>query len=217
MSGKKSQGVTSYRTPLPGLLAAFLETAVNRFLSLDPTAADRLERLDGRLLRVDLEGMGITLFLSFEFGSVLVSLEADREPDTTVSGTPTALFLMAAPEEVAAWGTAGSGVNISGNANLARDLGKIFGQIEPDWESPLAEFLGDTLGFQVASGLRRGSGALRQAARVSAEQAASYLRDESGLVVSRQELAPFLEAVDDFRDAVARLETRLRQLEDADA
>lgn len=205
----------TYRTPLPALLAAFLETAINRFLALDPEAPARLERLEGRLLEVDLQGLGITLFLAFEYGAVLVSLEAEREPDTTVRGTPAALFMMAAPEEVADWGVPGSGVTISGNANLARDLGKIFSQIEPDWESPLSELLGETLGFQIASGLRRGAGTLREAARGSADQAVAYLRDESGLVVSRGELAAFIDGVDRLRDAVARLETRLRHHEEA--
>jgi ubiquinone biosynthesis protein UbiJ len=209
--------VGTYRTPLPALLAAFLETAINRFLALDPGAPTRLERLEGRLLQVDLQGLGITLFLAFEYGAVLVSLEAEREPDTTVQGTPAALFMMAAPEEVADWGVPGSGVIISGNANLARDLGKIFSQIEPDWESPLSELLGETLGFQVASGLRRGADTLRDVARGSADQAVAYLRDESGLLVSRGELGGFIDGVDRLRDAVARLETRLRHIEDAAA
>ena len=35
----------AYRTPLPGLLAALLESGINRALALDPESETRLERL----------------------------------------------------------------------------------------------------------------------------------------------------------------------------
>ena len=54
-----------YKTPLPGILAAMLETAVNRLLDLDEDTPVRLARLDGRMLQLDIEGVGITLFFAF--------------------------------------------------------------------------------------------------------------------------------------------------------
>ena len=205
--------MTDYRTPLPALLAALLETAINRVLALDSDAAQRLSRLDGRLLRLDLEGLGIELFMSFEYGAVLVSVAGEREADTVVSGTPVALFMMAAPDEVGDWGLPGSGVRIQGDANLARDLGKVFSQLELDWEGPLSGILGDTLGFQVASGLRQGVSAARSAAQTLSGQLAEYLRHEAGPVVAKPEMRQFEQAVDDLRDGVDRLEARLRSLE----
>jgi hypothetical protein len=50
-----------YRTPMPGILALTLETAINRILALDEDSAARLQRLDNRMLRLDLEGIGITI------------------------------------------------------------------------------------------------------------------------------------------------------------
>ena len=190
-----------------------LETAINRVLALDSEAAQRLSRLKGRLLRLDLEGLGIGLFMSFEYGTVLVSIASEREADTVVSGTPVALFMMAAPDEVGDWGLPGSGVRIQGDANLARDLGKVFSQLDLDWEGPLSGMLGDTLGFQVASGLRQGVSAARGAAQTVAAQLSDYLRNESGPVIARPEMRQFEQAVDDLRDGVDRLEARLRNLE----
>jgi ubiquinone biosynthesis protein UbiJ len=204
-----------YRTPLPGLLAGFLEAGINRVLALDAGSTARLERLEGKLLRLELEGVGISLFLGFGFGQVRVSLEAPREPDTAVSGSPAALFAMLAPEEVSAWGLPGSGVSIQGNANLARDLGNVFSRLNPEWESHLAGLFGDTLGYQLASGLREGARGARKAARDTADMAARYFRDETGVLVKPDEVREFNSAVDRLRDAVERMDARVRKLRDA--
>ena len=89
--------MTEYLTPLPSLLAFALETAVNRVLQLDMESPDRVRKLEGRLLQLDLEGLGITLFFTFRHGVVRVRLQADGTPDTVISGTPVALFSMAKP------------------------------------------------------------------------------------------------------------------------
>ena len=41
-----------YRTPLPALLAALLEAAINRLLAIDEGSAERLRRLEGRLVEL---------------------------------------------------------------------------------------------------------------------------------------------------------------------
>jgi ubiquinone biosynthesis protein UbiJ len=204
--------VADYRTPLPALLAGFLEAAVNRVLALDPDAVARLARLEGKTLQVNLEGLGIELYFTFDYGSVQVQLDSNLKPDTVVSGSPVALFAMAAPEEIGDWGLPGSGVRIEGDARLAQDIGKLFSRLQPDWEGPLAELLGDTLGFQVASGLRQGAEAVREAAQTTAELATGYFRDESGLLVPPSELRAFSRAVDDLNDAVDRLQARIGRL-----
>jgi ubiquinone biosynthesis protein UbiJ len=131
-----------YRTPLPGLLAIMLETAINRILALDEDSAGRLQRLDDRMLRLDLEGVGMTLFFAFSSQRVEVGTNSEFEPDTTISGSPLALFSMAAPEEAARWGSPESRVTISGDATLARDLEQLFSRLDPDWEGRLSRLLG---------------------------------------------------------------------------
>lgn len=205
--------MADYRTPLPALFAATLETAINRALALDTTSPQRLKRLQGRLLRVDLEGLGIELFLTFEYGSVLVSVNSERAADTVISGSPIALFMMAAPDEVGEWGLADSGVRIQGDANLARDLGNVFSQMDLDWEGPLNAILGDTLGFQLASGLRQGLAAAKTAAQSTAGQVQDFLRREQGPVVAKPEMREFSRDVRQLNQQLDRLEKRLQQLE----
>ena len=114
-----------YKTPLPGILAAMLESAINRLLDLDDDTPDRLERLEGRMLELDLEGVGITLFFAFNGRQVEVGTRSLHEPDTVISGSPVALFAMAVPDGMSSWGTPESRVTITGDANLARDLERL--------------------------------------------------------------------------------------------
>lgn len=165
-----------YVTPLPGLLAHTLETAINHVLQLDMESPERVRKLEGKLLQVNLDGLNITLFFTFKHGVVRVRLDAEGTPDTMISGTPVALFSMAEPED-ANWGLPKSKVQINGDASLARDLERIFRKLEPDWEAPLAGLLGDVAGHQAAHGIRRGLDTARRTARTAGEILSEFIKD----------------------------------------
>jgi ubiquinone biosynthesis protein UbiJ len=209
--------MAEYRTPLPAMLAGMIEAGANRVLALDPESANRLLKLQDRSLQLDLEGLEISLFLSFDSGNIRVDLESDTEPDTVISGTPMALFAMAAPGEISNWGLPGSSVHISGDANLARDIERVFSRMDPDWQKPLTDILGDVAGFQLASGLRQGLDALKGAAENTVNMAGAYFRDESDSLVRPSELKEFSQAVDGLNDAVERLEARIRNISEQQA
>ena len=204
--------MAEYRTPLPGLLAAGLEAAINRILALDEGSDERLHRLDGRMLQLDLEGVGITLFFAFNGRHVEVGTRSQYAADTVVSGSPMALFSMAAPDEAARWGTSGSRVSITGDAQLARDLERLFSQLDPDWEGRLARLLGDVWGHQVAAGLKSGAAQFRESAGSAGDMLGEYLRRPQGAVAQAGEIEGFAGSVDALLDATGRLEARLRKL-----
>ena len=204
--------MAEYLTPLPQMMAGLLEAGVNRVLALDEESSKRLLKLQGKSLQLDLEGLEITLFLSFDSGNVQVALESANEPDTVIIGTPMALFAMAAPGDFGNWGLPGSNVQISGDANLARDIERLFSKMDPDWEKPFSDILGDVLGFQITSGIRQGVQAVRSAAEQTAEMAGTYFRDESDELVRPAELAEFNQVVDQLNDAVERLEARIKNI-----
>jgi ubiquinone biosynthesis protein UbiJ len=208
--------MAEYRTPLPGLLAATLEAAINRVLALDEGSSERLQRLDGRMLRLDLEGLGIALYFAFNGRHVEVGTRSRYEPDTVIAGTPFALFSMAAPEEAVRWGSDDSRVSITGDAQLARDLERLFAQLDPDWEGRLSRLFGDVWGHQVAVGLRAGARQFRQTAESAGEMLAEYLRRPRGAVVQTDEAEAFAAGVDDAAQATRRLEDRVRTLTDRD-
>jgi ubiquinone biosynthesis protein UbiJ len=204
--------MAEYRTPLPGILAAMLETAINRILALDDLSVERLQRLEGRMLRLDLEGLGITLFFAFTDRHVEVGTGSKHEPDTVISGSPFALFQMAAPQEASRWGTPESRVSISGDANLARDLERLFSRLDPDWEGRLSRLFGDVWGHQVAAGLRAGAEQVKLSAGNAGDMLSEYLLRSDGPVATADEISAFSAAVDEVSEATDRLEARIRKI-----
>jgi ubiquinone biosynthesis protein UbiJ len=200
---------SEYKTPLPAALAAMLETGINGVLSLDENSASRLQRLEDRVLELELKGIGILLYITATEDCFRVSTECEvEEVDTSISGTPAALFSLGMPE----WSNNRAEVEINGNANLARDLEALFSKMEPDWGEPLSQVFGDVIGHQIGSALKQGADWAKNAASSTATTVADYLRDESGMTVTRKSLDEFLDGVDQLSDATDRLEARLRNL-----
>ena len=204
-----------YKTPLPGILAAMLESAINRLLDLDRDTPARLERLEGRMLRLDIEGVGITLFFAFNGMQVEVGTGSGYEPDTVISGSPVALFAMAVPDEIGNWGTPESRVSISGDANLARDLERLFSRLDPDWEGRLSRIFGDVWGHQVAAGLRAGVEQAKDNAENAREIISEYVQQNQGPVIRQEEIEEFGAAVEDTRESAEHLEARIREMEES--
>ena len=202
----------AYRTPLPGILAATLETAINQLLALDEGSSKRLGQLDRRLVRLELDGLGIVLDFSFSPYRVKVSLDAGGAPDTVISGTPAALFALAIPDDDGSWGRPGSQVRITGDATLARDVERLFSRLDPDWEGKLSNWFGDVAGYQLAAGARDATRHLRSTMATLGDFTADFLRQPSSPLAQPGAIAEFGQAVDSLRDATDRLEARLRIL-----
>jgi ubiquinone biosynthesis accessory factor UbiJ len=196
-----------YLTPLPGLLARAMESAFNQAITLDPAAGTRLKDLDGKAVKLVLDRVGIDLYFIGQGSRLAVLAESEIEPDTIIKGSPTALLAMAVPD----WRAPGSGVRIEGDAGSAQALEKLFKQLDPDWEALLSLHLGDVIGHQVWRMLRDTGGMARHGARTAGDQLARYLREESGLLVTREEVEVFNREVDELREASDRLEARLRR------
>mgnify|MGYP001820679901 CR=1 FL=1 len=201
-----------YRTPFPGVMAALLEAGINRVLAMDESTPQRLGRLADRMLRLEIEGIGITLFVAFTDRRVEVGTRSDHEPDTTISGSPLALFTMAMPDGPGSWVEPESRVTITGDANLARDLERLFSQLEPDWEGSLSRVFGDVWGHQVAAGLKAGAEHAKESAGAAGEMVEEFINREGGPIIRETELQEFAGEAEDVRSAIESLEERLAGL-----
>lgn len=199
--------MSRYLTPLPGLLALAIDGAVNQAIELDETAVERLKSLNGKLIALSLEGLGIDLFFEGSDHRLSVTAEHEGTPDTRISGSPTALLAMSQPQ----WRTESSGVRIEGDAGTAQGLEKLFKHIDPDYEALLVRYLGPVLGHQFARLFQQSRAEGNRLMTQAGEQLAHYLREESGLLVTPDEAAAFADQVDDLREAVDRLEARWRR------
>lgn len=199
--------MTRYLTPLPGLLAAGVEQEIARAVALDDRASQRLAPLTGKLVRLELKGLAIDLYFQGREGGLGVSAENDSSPDATISGTPIALLAMAVPD----WRAPGSGVRIEGDAGTAQHFEKLLKRLDPDWEAMFVEQFGPVVGHQLWRLLGEARASARHVSIAAADQTARFLREESGLLVTREEVEDFVHDVDELREAIDRLEARVQR------
>ena len=202
-----------FLTPLPGLVARAAQAALAEALRVNTGGSDNLTRVEGRSLGVRLRGLGFGLVFAADSGALTVTADREPEADTVISGTPAALAAMA----VQRGPSSDARVHIEGDAALAQDFARLFQGLDPDWERALSDRLGRVLGYQLAAAMRGLGAWTRASARDVEATLGEYLREESGLLVTRAEMEDFLDRVDRLRDDVARAEQRIDALSGNDA
>lgn len=205
--------MSDYITPIPRLIAQATTAAANRLVRLDEDYARKLRDLEGRKAQVTLRGTGLTFTVGVRDGQLHVSEIGDEEADVKLSGTPAAIFGMAAPSGGDYRRPNLGRVDVVGDAGVGQRFAECFKRLDIDWEEPIARAFGDVAGFQIAKFIRGSAKWGRNAARSFGQSLNEYLTEEARMVVGQNELDAFYDDVDDVRDAVDRLEKRIRRLE----
>jgi len=191
--------------------SAGLELLLNRYLSLDPELPPRLTPLYGRVIALEVLGLGLRWYLIPGPAGIQVLGEFEGEADCTLRGTPLALARLGNEHRRTDQLFSGA-VEIQGDSELGHRFGNLLGKLDIDWEEHLSKLTGDLLAHQTGN-LVRGVGAWGREARASlAQDLPEYLQEELRLLPSRFEVEEFLAQVDDLRDDVERLEQRIQRL-----
>ena len=195
---------------LKPLAGRALEQGLSRLLALDPETAAALRPLEGRRIGLALEAPPVALDIRVEDGALRVgppTVEPDLGIRASLAGVLSQLPFLRAP------GAPPVGkVRIAGDAELARQVQRLAGRFDPDWEWPVAERLGPVAGPQVARVLREALAAGAGLARGLARDAAEYVTEESRDVVGKDELEAFHADVDALNDRVERLAARVARV-----
>lgn len=189
---------------------AVLEQAINAALRLDPNTAERLQRLDGKLIGIELLGLDLTLYLQAHQGGLRLMGAWDGPVDTTLRGAPLALLRMSGGRS--GDGLFRGGVEIEGDVELGQQIQRVFSKIDIDWEEHLARLSGDVIAHQIGNLVRdlRAFGG-RTAAHLG-QDLADYLHHEDESLPLDWEMRDFYTQVDTLRSDVDRLEARLTRL-----
>ncbi len=190
---------------------ALLEQALNAALALDPKTGERLRRLEGKVIALELRGTGITLTLQPTIeGRLRLMGDYDGEIDTTLRGAPFALLRMST-------GRAGEGmfsgeVEIDGDVELGQQIQRVFEKLDIDWEEHLSRLTGDIVAHQLGNTVRGLVAWGERAAEHLGRDAADYLHEESDTLPVEWEVEEFICGVDTLRSDVDRIEARVTRL-----
>jgi len=192
-------------TPLP-----FIEAAGNRLLRLDPETLRRLGDLQGRVVCIEFRDLGQKLYLHPSESGFRLAAECVQPPAVTLRGTLATfgrLGLGAETETLKA-----GELEIEGDAVLGQRLQGIFRNLDLDWEEPLAQLFGDSIGHELGRVARAAFDWHRQAIKTFGLNATEYMQEESRLLPVRYEVDAFLNGVDGVRADVDRLAVRVQRL-----
>ena len=197
---------------LPVSLLAVIESALNAYLRLDGEAFAKAKSLQDKAIRLHIKGLDIDLYSLVGADDIQVLGEYAGAPDATISGSLAGLVRLSSSED-SAKAMLESDVDISGDMRVAEGFSRLLSEASIDWEELLSNVVGDIPAYQAGSTVRKGNEWVVETAQAMKSNVAEYLSEESRLVPAKAEVNIFMEAVDDLRMAVDRLEARVKLLE----
>ncbi len=189
---------------------AVLETVLNRYIRLDPTALRRLAPLHGKLIRLHIRGVEVDLYLIPAPDGIQLYSQFDGEPDCTLSGAPLAFARLVGGER--ADQLFAGAVEIRGDSETGQRFGDVLADLDIDWEEQVSRLTGDVAAHQIGAGARAAGRWGRQAIDTLPADLAEYLQEEARLLPTRIEIEELACAVDLLRDDVERLAARIQRL-----
>ncbi len=194
------------RRVTPAIIAASLETVLNPVLRLDPDTQSRLAALEGKVIAIEPEGLGLTLYLLPGVHGVRVLDQYAAEPTVRIRGKPLALA-----RQWRGRGTASSHITIEGDATVGREFQTALARLDIDWEEQLSRLVGDAAAHQLGRFWREFRMWTQQASDRLGRDGGEYLR-ELQVLPPRPAVEQFLSAVDALREDTDRLAARIERL-----
>lgn len=195
-------------TPLSSMLIATgLEAALNRLLQLDPEAQSRLAELADAVIAIDLDGLGLSVYLQAAANGVRVLSGYDGEPTVRIGGTPLALARHWRGDK-----SAGNALTMTGDAAVARQFQTLLTQLDIDWEEQLSRKIGDVAAYQLGRFWRGFRAWSRQSADALLRDSSEYVQYELQALPPRPAVEQFLSAIDTLREDADRLAARIVRL-----
>lgn len=188
-----------------------LETAINHCLQLDPDALQRVRSLTGKVIGIELLGLNLKFYLLPDSVGLQLRGEHPGDVDVWLRGAPLSMVRMGLGGDQQKALFSGD-VEIVGDTETGQRVRDIMDDLDLDWEEPLSQLVGDVVGHKIGNVVRGMADWATQARNTVEQDVSEYLLEESRLLPHREEIGPFLEAVDTLRADVDRIEARVLRL-----
>jgi ubiquinone biosynthesis protein UbiJ len=190
---------------------AALETAINRAVSLDRGAVERLVPLRDTVFHIECTAPEIDVYLQAQDDGLRLMGVHPGSVTTAVRGTAADFAELATSNDPAATLINGA-LELEGDSAPLIELQKTISQLDLDWEAPLVRTLGDVAGHQLADLLRGIFDWGQQASDSLLRQMEEYIHEEARLTPPRAELEDYYRDVQDLELRVERLQSRIARL-----
>jgi ubiquinone biosynthesis protein UbiJ len=192
--------------PTAELINAGLEEVINRYLSLDPVAAEKMAQLHGRVILLDPAGLGPALYLIPGPGRLQLMEHYEGEPESELKGSPLALIgLLSGQQECGP-------VEISGDEELAHRFIAILHEMNIDWTQQLGQYTGELVAEELVAAAQTVADYGQHVRNTLHQELRGWLHEDLQLLPGRGEVESLYQGIQTARDKVDQLEQRLQKL-----
>jgi ubiquinone biosynthesis protein UbiJ len=199
----------------PAVITAALmaaEGAINRGLELDPASARDLADLSGTILAIECWAPVLEVFAVVEpEGRLHLTSYCEQPCSVRVRGGLSDFLALTTADDPAVT-LINSDLEIIGNSAPLIALQTLVGNMQPDWEAPLVEVLGDVAGHQLANLLRQVFSWGQNSSKSLRRQLSEFILEEGRLSPPAAELENFYQEIDSLVLKTDRIESRLKRL-----
>jgi ubiquinone biosynthesis protein UbiJ len=193
-------------------LAAVLETALNRYISLDNQVGERLKPLVGKTIAITVTPFNSTVYLQATETMVQVTANCPPVVDTYLTGSLWAFGWMGFAGKPMRVLFAGQ-VALEGDVEVGRKFQTLLARLDINWERQLAQLTGEPIAGHLIALVRTGLIWNQQALTALRLDTVEFLQEETRDLPAVSEAEHFYQAVDKLRLDFDRLEQRIVRLE----
>lgn len=197
---------------IPLSLKERIQSFINNLLLQDEQTSTAVRNLAGKVIKLEISGPDISLFVKFEQQGMVIETEHDTKPNVIIRARPsTYIGLLLNRDEKTMTFT--PDMEISGDTNLAQRFQQILRDMEIDWEEHLSHWVGDTAAHKLGRVFKQSRELLIEVHRTVQMDVSEYLRYEKNMLPDREEIEEYISAVDDLRNDAERLQIRISRLQ----
>ncbi|MGZ8185213.1 MAG: ubiquinone biosynthesis accessory factor UbiJ [Methylobacter sp.] len=197
---------------LKPLLLSALETALNKYLSLDEDSSFFLAPLAGKVIAVTIQPFDETVYLCPTPESIQLLDNIPDQPDTHLIGSVFALGLMGLSSKPMRSIFSGE-VKIEGDMTTGRRFQELFAKLDIDLEEKLSHYTGDIIAHQIGQFFRAGQNWAKDSIETFRLNTSEFLQEETRDLPAGPEMDIFYRQVDELRTRFDRLQSRIERLE----
>lgn len=196
---------------LQAALLTSLEAAVNALLQSDPVTCKALERITGKVIRIEASDLQQSVYIIPFNAGVQLQGHIEGNTDTTLSGSSSRLLQLINSDNKAEY-FFGNGITVSGDTSLANQFQQLLSEVQIDWEALLADCIGDLPAHQLSELTKSQFSFFKRLSNSFSENIHEYIQEEAQLLPTRPETEAFMAEVDHLKDRSERLAARINAL-----
>lgn len=194
---------------LPIPLAFAIQQGISAALRLDPHTKQSLSSINGKVIRVEVTSPSLVFHAIIIDGEVDIEGSFDAEPDTSITGSASALLSLRNKNDALYTGD----VKISGDMSTGEQLRTILSNVEIELEEVVAPITGDAIAHQLGQFGKQLGAWLGDSGQSVKRNTSEYLQEEVELLAPNSEVTRYVREVDEVREQADRITARLEVLE----